>query len=308
MDTPTLIYETVIGSHAYGLSRPDSDIDVRGIVVGPAAWYHGFLGGPEQITHTDDHVWFELRKFMRLAAQGNPAVLELLWTAPEHHRMVTNAGARLLGERAKFLSQRVAKTFTGYAMAQMKRIRTHRGWLLNPSEKPPLRADFGLPERAAIPNDEIGAAEAMMADGRYDELPIAPGFIAVLQRERNYRAARRHYEQYQAWKRERNPRRAELEAHFGYDTKHAMHLLRLLRMGDEILRRGEILVLRPDRDELLAVRSGALTFEVLEQRCAEHEQRMADALKVTSLPAEPDERALDELCCSIVGEVLNANT
>ena len=39
---PTLIFETVHGSHAYGLAGPKSDLDLKGIVVGPATWYHGY--------------------------------------------------------------------------------------------------------------------------------------------------------------------------------------------------------------------------------------------------------------------------
>ncbi|AEZ66297.1 hypothetical protein phiTE_131 [Pectobacterium phage phiTE] len=36
----------------------------------------------------------------------------------------------------------------------------------------------------------------------------------------------------------RNAARHELEEKFGYDTKHAMHLVRLLRMSQEILETG----------------------------------------------------------------------
>ncbi|MFO0750927.1 MAG: nucleotidyltransferase domain-containing protein [Myxococcota bacterium] len=142
---PTLIYETLTGSHAYGLAGPSSDVDLRGVIVGPSAWYHGFRGGPEQVEHTADHVWFEIRKLFRLAAQGNWTVLEILWTDPADHRHVTTAGRRLLDARAAFLSRRVAKTFAGYALAQMKRIRTHRGWLLAPPAKEPTRGDFWPP-------------------------------------------------------------------------------------------------------------------------------------------------------------------
>lgn len=301
---PTLIFETLYGSHAYGLAGPTSDLDLRGVVVGPAAWYHGFVGGPEQIEHTADHVWVEVRKAFRLTAAGNPTMLETLWTHDDDHRLVTAAGRRLLDARGAFLSQRVAKTFSGYALAQMRRIRTHRAWLLSPPEREPRRADFGLPERATIPKDELGAAEALIAAGRLDELPTTPGFLALLDRERHYRAARRHFEQYLSWKRERNPARAELEARYGYDTKHAMHLIRLLRMGAELVATGVLVVRRPDRDELLAIRAGAHSFEALEAMCARHEAELASALATTPLPPEPDEAALDALCQSIVAEVL----
>lgn len=57
--------------------------------------------------------------------------------------------------------------------------------------------------------------------------------------------------------------RAELEAQHGYDTKHAMHLVRLLRMGEEILSTGRVNVRREDADELMAIRKGALSYDQL---------------------------------------------
>ena len=71
-----------------------------------------------------------------------------------------------------------------------------------------------------------------------------------------YRQARRDWENYQSWKKNRNPARARLEAQFGYDTKHAQHLIRMLRMGIEILRDCEVRVRRKDAAELRAIRAG----------------------------------------------------
>lgn len=78
----TLLFETVHGSRAYGLNTADSDWDFKGVIVGPRAWYLGFVGGPEQVELGPDHVRYELRKFMRLAAGGNPTLLEVLFTHP----------------------------------------------------------------------------------------------------------------------------------------------------------------------------------------------------------------------------------
>ena len=55
----------------------------------------------------------------------------------------------------------------------------------------------------------------------------------------------------------------ELEEQFGYDTKHAMHLVRLLRMGAEILSTGQVNVLRSDATELLEIRNGKWSYDEL---------------------------------------------
>jgi uncharacterized protein len=304
--TPTLIYETRHGSRAYGLAREGSDEDSRGVVVGPPAWYLGFVGGPEQIEHSSDHVWTEVRKFVRLSAQGNPTLLEMMFTDESDHRVVTREGRVLLDARERFLSRRVEGTFAGYALAQLKRIRTHRRWLLSPPSVEPTRASYGLPERTAIPRDQHGALEALAERGELDEAALPPNFLDVLAREKRYRAARREWEQHRQWQRERNPKRAALEAAHGYDTKHAMHLVRLMRMAIEILGEGIVRVRRPDREELLAVRDGAWSYDELEARCERLRAEITAAAARTSLPAEPDEQALDGLTVSIVESALEA--
>lgn len=304
----TLIYETLHGSRAYGLATASSDVDVKGVIVGPPAWYMGFLASPEQIELGPDHVRFEIRKLMRLAANANPTLIELLWTDPADHRVVTAAGARLVEARSMFLSKRVKESFAGYALAQLKRIKTHRRWLLAPPKSEPARAAFGLPEQALIPRDQMGAAEALLERGDAAASDLSPNFLAALALEKKYRSARREWDQYKTWLRERNPARAELEARHGYDTKHALHLVRLLRMAVEIAETGEVRVKRADRDELLAIRGGSMSYDEL----VEHAEALAlaaqEAASRSALPEAPDEGALDALCVSIVEEVLRNGT
>ncbi len=307
METPgTLIYETVHGSQAYGLATPTSDVDLKGVLVGPAGWYHGYLGGPEQVELTGDHVRYELRKYFRLAAAANPTVLELLWTPLECHVHTTPAGERLLAAREQFLSLRVKDSFSGYAMSQLGRIKTHRKWVMNPPQKEPQRSDFGLPERAQISRDQLGAVEAMLADRRLEPVDLSTNFLDILERERRYRTARKEWDSYLSWQRTRNPRRSELEARFGYDTKHALHLIRLLRMGLEIVSTGRVLVRRDDRDELLGIKAGALSYDELMARAEGLGQQVHAAAATSPLPAAPDDAALDRLCAEIVADVLKA--
>lgn len=300
----SVIYETVHGSHAYGLATEDSDLDLKGVMVGPRDWYHGFQVPPEQIELTKDHVLYEARKFFRLAAAANPTVIELLWTDPNDHRMVSAEGDRLLEHRDDFLSTRVQDTFVGYALSQLKRIKGHRSWLLSPPKHEPKRKDYGLPETTLIAKDQLRAAEVMIEQGKIEEAELTPNFIEIMQRERAYRQARREWDNYQAWKRNRNPARAQLEAQFGYDTKHAQHLVRMLRMGVEILRDGEVRVRRDDAEELRAIRSGAWTYDELVERAERLGAQVREAAQGSALPEAPDEERLNVLCAEIVESVI----
>jgi len=299
----TVIFETVHGSRAYGLATESSDTDLRGVFVPPPLSFTGYLEGPDQLEPSAERVLYEVRKFFRLAAACNPTVIEVLFTDPADHVTVSPEGMRLLDRRREFLSRLAGDSFGKYGLAQLHRIRTHRRWLLSPPEKKPESGDYGLPERSTIPRDEQGAVEAMLGDGRLAEADLPSSFLDLLDRERRYRAALREWQQYQDWVRNRNPIRADLERRHGYDTKHAMHLVRLLRMATEILSTGDVLVRRPDADELLAVRRGALSFDALLERAEALGSRLKLLADSSPLPPRPDEDLLNMLCGQLVADV-----
>ena len=85
---------------------------------------------------------------------------------------------------------------------------------------------------------------------------------------------------------------------FGYDTKHAMHLVRLMRMGGEILRTGEVNVWRKDREDLLAVRRGEWSLDELVAWAEAEDKVLADLS--TELPWGPPIKEVDALCRSLL--------
>jgi hypothetical protein len=84
-----------------------------------------------------------------------------------------------------------------------------------------------------------------------------------------------------------------LEARYGYDTKHAAHLLRLYRMGIEILRDHTVLVLRPDATWLKEVLNGRYTYPELMTLVADLRHELARAEAASTLPAEPDAATIE---------------
>ena len=123
-------------------------------------------------------------------------------------------------------------------------------------------------------------------DGSREDLD-APKAIIKFNKE-EWKLACDKWEQYWKWKKNRNAARSELEEEHGYDTKHAMHLVRLLRMGVESLRDGVILVKRPDAEELLDIRNGALTYEELITYSESLEADIQQLRETTSLPKAPN--------------------
>jgi len=345
---PWLVRNTIFltrhGSHAYGTNLPTSDVDYKGFAIPPRAYFLGCTQHFEQTeSHDPDLVIYDLRKFLALAADCNPSIIEVLWTAPEDHVVQTAWGEALREQRRLFLSRKARHTFSGYAMSQLKRIRTHHRWLVSPPKAPPTRAAFGLPERTVIPADQLKAAQAAVQK-KLDEwsgvqfldtldpaarvetqtriaeyltelhvasvddlwrgaggmIGLDTNLLALLDRERSYGAAQREWTQYRTWKASRNPARAELEARWGYDTKHAMHLVRLMRMCREILERGEVIVKRPDAEELLQIRSGAWSYEQLVEWAEREDKALEDVAAASALPRVPDRQRIDTLCVALV--------
>lgn len=330
------------GSHAYGLNTATSDEDFRGVAIPPIQYTCGFLNKFEQVvSKVPDMVIFDIRKFMGLAADCNPHVIEVLWSEP---MLLTPAGEKLVAARDLFLSRKAKHTFSGYAVAQLRRIQGHYRWLHNPPKAPPTRADLGLTELSPISSNQLDAAFAAVQKkigewhidwlGGVDastriaiqdrmaaliaELGVTKdqewqaaartigldeNFIRLLDLERQYKARHMEWNQYQTWLRERNPARAAMEAKFGFDGKYAMHLIRLQRMAIEIVTTGKVIVKRPDREELLAIRNGALKYEELLEMSAKADAELNQRYETSPLPNAPDRKKIDDLCVELVCDV-----
>jgi uncharacterized protein len=119
------ILAVVVGSRAYGLADPGSDHDRRGVYAAPTRWFwrldkpptHLDGPGPEQFS-------WEVERFCDLARQGNPTVLEVLWSPLIEH--LAPLGEELRSVRHAFLSRRVAQTYGAYARDQLARVASRR--------------------------------------------------------------------------------------------------------------------------------------------------------------------------------------
>ncbi len=365
------IFLTLAGSHAHGTARSESDLDVRGVAIAPLSvrlsyrrsfeQYEGLLSdslaerlrpalearGLSPGNGMAELAVFDVAKFVRLCAAANPNALEILF-ADERDRLWQSPAWEMIYEhRELFLSRKVCETYLGYALAQLKRIQSHRSWLLNPPKQKPKRADFGLPDESTLSADERNRIEAAIAarlrSWAMDDLEMPQGtrmalwerleqfwwevfgkpenpetrdqarheragrslgltrdVVEILEQERRYRAAQKHWQACEQWKKERNPTRARLEALYGYDTKHAMHLVRLMRTGLELVETGVLCVRRPDAAELKAIRDGALTYEQLLEESKRLESMTRAALANSPLPLRPDEEAIDDMLGRVI--------
>lgn len=277
-----LIYKVISGSQSYGIDTPESDLDVRGICIPPKKYLIGLSRFDQWTCQSgdEDTVIYALEKFVNLALACNPNIIELLYVNEQHVLYINDHGQRLIDSRDSFLSKKARWTFGGYAISQLKKIERHHRWLSNPPGHQPTQDEFG----------------GYAVDGHFK--------FPDQHKQHAYRSALKHWNQYQEWIRNRNPKRAELERKYGYDTKHAVHLIRLLKMGIEILETGNINVYRPDREWLREVRRGMFSYEELLDQSVKYEQWLDDAYEKSRIPEKPNFKIVEDLTISLQEQFL----
>lgn len=328
LDNKHLIVKMFAGSHAYGTALPTSDIDFRGIFCAdPINLLTPFFPVREVVdVEEEDTKFYELSHYMKLCLDCNPNLIELLWTNPEDIVAYSPAYSLLRKHRKDFLSSKIAFTTTGYAIAQWKKLKSREKWLNNPQPKDcPKQKDFvsliqWFRDDKIMPNNfslelvknnfflvpygsdafgiyhSVGKQTFNEHDGslktQYEiedrhKLPVPVAIVKFNKQQWNQ--TKDNWTNYWTWKNNRNKIRGVMEEEFGFDGKNALHLVRLMRMGLEALRDGEIIVKRPDADELISIRNGGWSYkEVVEYAdYMDHEIRNV-WYKKTELPKKPD--------------------
>ena len=156
--------------------------------------------------------------------------------------------------------------------------------------KPPLSTDRKNIQYVDIDADRLSQAENLEFFG------------SLIVQEETYRIQHRMWKEYWDWKRDRNPARAALEEKYGFDCKHASHLIRLLRMSHEILRDGQVIVRRPDAEELLAIRNGSFDYDTLVKTAEEMDAQLEELYETSSLPHSSDKEAINNVFIEVVRE------
>lgn len=274
------------GSHLYGTTTEHSDIDIRGVCLPPESALIGLdsfeqfqpktiaareWSGAHLGVESDDLAIYSLGKFLRLALDSNPNIVELLYAPHDAMLFHSKWWAQVLEKRSLLVSQRVVHTFAGYATGQLVRIRRHKDWLDHPPEQPDP-ADFGIVIREGGQHDWTDR-------NQYNA----------------YQSRLKNWQNYTKWRTNRNPARAELERKFGYDTKHAAHLYRLVMEANELLKTGHLtLPLDDDRRRLfMDVLGGKFSYESVVNFGSAEVEGLARFVEGSPLPAHPDRKAIN---------------
>ena len=133
-DLGTVLLSGVVGSTAYGLSGPGSDVDRLGMFAAPTLSLVGLRAPRESHVSTAPDVTFhEVAKLARLVLGGNPTASELLWLPDDLYEVRTPLGDEAIALRTAFLSaQRVRGAYLGYASQQFRKLLSRDPAATNP--------------------------------------------------------------------------------------------------------------------------------------------------------------------------------
>lgn len=294
------------GSYAYGTNNENSDIDFRGITLNLPSDLLGLTKFEQYEDNDTDTVIYSFHKVVKLLLECNPNTIEMLGLEEEQYLIKTALGQELLDNKDLFLSKRAAKSFGGYASAQLRRLQNaiardsmpqqEREQHIYNSVKNALedfRRKNEMFDKGNI-NIYIDKSEnpeletEIFIDAEYKHLPLRDyeNMLGAMN------SVIKDYDKIG----KRNRKKDD-----NHLNKHAMHLIRLFMMAIDILEKGEIRTHRTDDLELLrSIRRGDFqnedkTFSKEFYRIlSDYERRLEIATQNTDLPDNPDMEKVEQ--------------
>jgi uncharacterized protein len=291
------IFRVKIGSHLYGLNRPDSDLDYMGVFI-PRSDYLLGLKRIEEVDNSTknsaaerrntaedvDDKSYTLPKYLHLALQNNPNIVEVLFATPENVLVTSPEWEELVANRSKILSRRVFSTFMGYAFSQKKKLtvkseRFHSleealKWIIYvfPTEQLDRNDTAITKEQGDILNGTVKYYKSKRAncESFHDGMSIKMIYEHLKEEYENY-GWRVHTDTFET---------------LGYDVKFAYHLIRILAEGIELLTTGELHypISGESRADIVAVREGKLQLPELLAMYDKYELKCKEADAHSVLP------------------------
>ena len=250
------------GSHAYGTSNENSDLDIRGIATNSKRNILISNDFEQVVDVLTDTTIYSFDKIIDLFCSCNPNTIELLGLKPEHYLYISPVGKEILDNKKIFLSKKAVHTFGGYANAQLRRLENKSARLVSQSQmeqhilKSIEHASVDFKNRYfTMPEDAIKLyIDTAVQEGYDTEI-----FMDVVLSHYPLRDFKDLWSEMHAIVKSYSKIGKRNEKAIEHDKlgKHMMHLVRLYYMCFDILEYGEINTYREEEhDFLMCIRNG----------------------------------------------------
>lgn len=255
-----------VGSHLYGTNTKDSDLDYAGIFIPDPDYVIGLKrcdqvefktnpssSGQRNSKDDKDETIYSLPKYLHLASQCNPNILEILYSPVPNLNLphwFIPFGKELVANRDRFLSQKVRKTFLGYAYSQKEKLLVKK-------------ARLGAIRKAREDLHDIRTMKGIHGDDAIvNRLTVSSSTGEVYRIFESRTSLDYVVKELEEMEGEYGLRTKSIEQ-YGFDTKFALHLIRLLREGLDILEGRGLVFPLPYAEDLLKIRRGEVSLEEL---------------------------------------------
>lgn len=289
-----LILEARVGSHLYGTSMPDSDEDKVGIFIPNEEYILGFKR-VEQVdfskkskdksgkntSEAEDRTVYTLDKFIRLALDNNPNILEILFVNDENLLFANDIGRELISLRYDFLSKNIKHRFLGYAFSQKKKM------VIKMENREAIKEaiDFLENSKSIIYLNDI--QHHPLFQRKKDIIKVGDVKLnATVTRKKAIKMLQARVETFS--------HRKELVSKYGHDVKFSSHLIRLLAEGIELLETGDLKFPLKRRHMLRDIRKGKYKLNDILALADMLENYVESLYEKTDLPKKPNIPKVEE--------------
>jgi uncharacterized protein len=305
------ILEIKTGSHLYGLTTPTSDVDYSGIFLPNIEYVLGFknceevdlsfkskLENGKNNKDAIDRKFYEFRKYIKLAMQNNPNIVEMLFVNDENVIFKNEIGDALLKNSKLFIHKGLKERFIGYAISQKKKMIIKRDNLYA------LNEALSLVDRLIMEDKEKWLLPQCQGIYNFDEL-----FIIKNNKDNHYRVGDRLLVKNMTVKRAKQEleqiidmcsNRKELIEQFGVDTKYAHHLIRLLLEGKELLQTGKLIYPLFNKDLLMDIKTGKWSLNDILDYSKKLEEDIEIIYKESELQDKPNYKEIESFTLEVL--------
>ena len=278
-----LVLEIISGSHLYGTNTEDSDKDYVGIILPSDKEVFGLLNMEEldlsiksktedgkNSKEAVDRKFYEFRKFIKLAKENNPNILEILFADDKNIINISNIGEALLDNYAMFIDHRaIYIKFISYAKSQKHKMIIKPENFQNLNEGLSFFYDYINADSVInLSNEEsIQASRKLVIElqseiaNKKAPIEIKDSFIKVgdlnFDKSINVKSIIKKIQD----RVDRAGHRKDLFLKYGFDTKYGSHCVRLLTEGISLLKENQITFPLYNAEFLKDIKYGKYTKE-----------------------------------------------
>lgn len=309
-----IIYSVYSGSQLYGLTTPESDVDIVSVFM-PTAYDLLSLQKRDLVEestkkssekrrndHNDiDNNSYSLPNYMKLLLQGNPNLTEILFANPKQIIVDTPAFAFIKDNYEKFISKKVYDSFMGFAVSQRKKLeyksqRFHELEKAIAYLKSSMILDNKMTQTMA---EDLNKILQHYKGSKHNVEHFHVGLpIDIIQKK-----IQEEYDQY-GWR-----TKVASFKELGYDVKFSSHNLRLLAEGTEILETGKLIfpITGEAYSDIMEVKMGKVSLDKFYLLSTKWEDRCRKAAEKTILREKPDHKWANKMLVEVLSKEIVDN-